>query len=256
MFKSLSIRQKFFGFGGLMGAVAFVIGAIGYWGIVSQAEELGDVVVTSQALRNHMEGDMMHDALRADVINALHAALTDKSALTQIQADLDDHVKNFREHIDANKALPLNADVTAALSSVDGKLAAYIDGAKSMVAQAGQDSAAAEQQFPAFVSKFEELEVALGNVSDLIGASAEAAKASADRAAARARDVLVATFVVAFAALIAAVFWMVRAICTPLNAMTGAMSSLAGGNTAVEIPARDRKDEIGAMAAAMQVFKD
>jgi hypothetical protein len=29
MLKSLSIRQKFFGFGGLMAAVAFVIGAIG-----------------------------------------------------------------------------------------------------------------------------------------------------------------------------------------------------------------------------------
>src|SRR3954464_14796053 len=102
MLRSMSIRQKFFGFGGLMAVVALVIGAIGYWGIVSQADELGDVVVTSQALRNHMEGDMMHDALRADVINALHAALVDKSALTQIHTDIEDHVKNFREHLDAN----------------------------------------------------------------------------------------------------------------------------------------------------------
>src|ERR1044071_672088 len=111
MFNSMSIRQKFFGFGGLMAIAAFVIGAIGYWGIVSQAGNLGEVTVTSLALRNHMEGDMMHDALRAAVINALRAALTDKGQLAQIRADIDDHVKNFREHIDANKALDLNDDV-------------------------------------------------------------------------------------------------------------------------------------------------
>ena len=38
MFKSLSIRQKFFGFGGLMAAVALIIGAIGYWGISRQSQ--------------------------------------------------------------------------------------------------------------------------------------------------------------------------------------------------------------------------
>jgi methyl-accepting chemotaxis protein len=252
----MSIRRKFYGFGGLMAVVALMIGAIGYWGIVSQADELGDVVVTSQALRNHMEGDMMHDALRADVINALHAALTDKTGLSRIQADIEDHVKNFREHIDANKALTLNADVTTALASVDSKLDTYIKSAQSMVGLAGQDSAAAEKQFPDFIATFEDLEVALGNVSDLVAASAQAAKESADSTASRARAILIVTFLLAFAALIAAVFWMVRAICTPLNRMTDAMGTLAAGNIAVEIPALTRKDEIGNMAAAMQVFKD
>ncbi|HEY3149096.1 MAG TPA: methyl-accepting chemotaxis protein, partial [Dongiaceae bacterium] len=256
MFKSMSIRQKFFGFGGLMAAAAFAIGAIGYWGIVSEAEDLGKVTVTSLALRNHMEGDMMHDALRADVINALHAALTDKDALVQIRTDLDDHVKNFRDHIDANKALSLSADVEAALGSVDTKLDAYIKSAQSMVDLAGQDSAAAEKEFPNFIKAFEELEVALGNISDQIEASATGAKEAAAAAASRDRNILIVTFLLAFAAMVAAVFWMVRAICTPLNAMTGAMGTLASGNTSVEIPARNRTDEIGNMAAAMQVFKD
>jgi methyl-accepting chemotaxis protein len=256
MLKSMSIRQKFFGFGGLMAVAAFVIGAIGYWGIVSEADELADVTVTAQALRNHMEGDMMHDALRADVINALHSALTDKTALPQIHTDLEDHVKNFREHIDANKALDLNDDVKTALGSVDAKLDAYIKSAESMVDLAAQDPASAEKQFPAFVATFEELEVALGNVSDRIETSANAAKESAQATASRARDVLIVTFLLAFGSVNAAVFWMVRAICAPLNAMTGAMGTLAGGNTGVEIPARNRKDEIGNMAAAMQVFKD
>ena len=46
------------------------------------------------------------------------------------------------------------------------------------------------------------------------------------------------------------------AIANPVISMTGAMSNLAEGNTEVDVPAQDRKDEVGKMAAAVQVFKD
>jgi methyl-accepting chemotaxis protein len=42
----------------------------------------------------------------------------------------------------------------------------------------------------------------------------------------------------------------------PLDALTGAMNRLAGGDLAVDVPGTGRKDELGRMAAAMQVFKD
>jgi diguanylate cyclase (GGDEF)-like protein len=45
-------------------------------------------------------------------------------------------------------------------------------------------------------------------------------------------------------------------ICRPLLAMTSTMRRLAERETTVEIPGRGRGDEIGAMAMAMQVFKD
>jgi methyl-accepting chemotaxis protein len=49
---------------------------------------------------------------------------------------------------------------------------------------------------------------------------------------------------------------MTRAIASPLSAMAGAMRSLAAGDNTVVIPAKDRKDEIGDMAGAVQFFKD
>ncbi len=42
----------------------------------------------------------------------------------------------------------------------------------------------------------------------------------------------------------------------PIIAMTNAMGQLAEGNKTIEIPHVDRKDEIGSMAGAVQVFKD
>ncbi|MBW0150744.1 MAG: HAMP domain-containing protein, partial [Phenylobacterium sp.] len=51
--------------------------------------------------------------------------------------------------------------------------------------------------------------------------------------------------------------WLLsRMIGAPIVAMTSAMRRLAEGDSSVEVPARGRKDEVGEMAEAVQVFKD
>ncbi|MCB9948820.1 MAG: methyl-accepting chemotaxis protein [Rhodospirillaceae bacterium] len=47
-----------------------------------------------------------------------------------------------------------------------------------------------------------------------------------------------------------------RTIAGPIGRMTKAMATLARNDLEVEVPARNRRDEIGEMAAAVQVFKD
>jgi methyl-accepting chemotaxis protein len=51
-------------------------------------------------------------------------------------------------------------------------------------------------------------------------------------------------------------FLIARSIVGPIGNMTQAMTKLAEGELGTEVPARDWKDEIGRMAAAVQVFKD
>jgi len=51
--------------------------------------------------------------------------------------------------------------------------------------------------------------------------------------------------------------WIIgRSITHPITAMTRAMGILADGDTSVIIPATENRDETGAMAKAVQVFKD
>lgn len=54
----------------------------------------------------------------------------------------------------------------------------------------------------------------------------------------------------------ALVFFTVRAIVTPISGMVSAMGKLAAGDYDARVPAQGRADEIGDMAAAVQVFKD
>ncbi|MCK5622618.1 MAG: PAS-domain containing protein, partial [Alphaproteobacteria bacterium] len=51
-------------------------------------------------------------------------------------------------------------------------------------------------------------------------------------------------------------YYVAPRIVKPLEKITAAMSDLAGGNTAADIPYRDRGDEIGLMAQALGVFRD
>lgn len=52
------------------------------------------------------------------------------------------------------------------------------------------------------------------------------------------------------------VSWLIsRAIARPLQAMTTAMRALAAGNKSTSIPGIGRRDEVGAMAKAVEVFK-
>jgi methyl-accepting chemotaxis protein len=47
-----------------------------------------------------------------------------------------------------------------------------------------------------------------------------------------------------------------RRVTRPISVIQDGMHRLAGGDTAVEVPFADRKDEIGKLAGAMQAFKD
>jgi signal transduction histidine kinase len=49
---------------------------------------------------------------------------------------------------------------------------------------------------------------------------------------------------------------LTRGIAVPIARMTRAMTALAKGDTTVEVPGINRRDEIGAMATAAEIFKD
>jgi len=84
----------------------------------------------------------------------------------------------------------------------------------------------------------------------------DAAFAVAEATTAHAELVVTATVVavIVLSLLFAAV--LSRAIAMPIRSITAVMQKLADGDISADVCFQDRKDEIGAMAAATQVFKD
>ncbi|WP_419896635.1 methyl-accepting chemotaxis protein [Roseomonas sp. USHLN139] len=92
-----------------------------------------------------------------------------------------------------------------------------------------------------------------GQVLGLIeyGVDIEARLAASDRTD---RDALLITLGTALLALLAG-WWLAARLARPLAALAEAARQLAGGQTALEVPGRARRDEIGAVAQAMEVLR-
>jgi methyl-accepting chemotaxis protein len=66
---------------------------------------------------------------------------------------------------------------------------------------------------------------------------------------------VIASLVVATAILITLSIYMTRAVATPMQALSGAMTRLAAGDLDVKTPGAGRSDELGAMARAVDRFR-
>ena len=149
-----------------------IIGIIGFWAdrqLNRVSEEAAAASRASEVLRNHLEADMMHDALRGDVLSALRAAEhKDPASLTNATVDLGEHAARFNAVLAKSRTLALTPEITAALQSAEKPLADYIASARSIVDVSHQGYPAAEKLFPAFLTTFSELESRMEILSDVI----------------------------------------------------------------------------------------
>jgi methyl-accepting chemotaxis protein len=84
----------------------------------------------------------------------------------------------------------------------------------------------------------------------------DAAAAEADRIDLAASHLMTTVMVVGLAVMMVIGTLIALSIYRPLKAMTTVMDEVAAGNLALDIPAQHRRDEVGEMARAVQVFKD
>jgi methyl-accepting chemotaxis protein len=93
-------------------------------------------------------------------------------------------------------------------------------------------------------------------VEDRIATDLTNLTASKHADATRALIILSAVIAIGIALSIGIVVVMARSITRPIAALSDVMKALAGGDTSVAIAGLNRRDEIGTMAGAVQVFKD
>ncbi|MEW6148671.1 MAG: methyl-accepting chemotaxis protein [Bradyrhizobium sp.] len=93
-------------------------------------------------------------------------------------------------------------------------------------------------------------------VRDALYDNAEHILADASSAARTSFTIALAGLVAVLIASVGLIVMVRRRVCAPIVTLTTRMSRLADGEVADSIPGAERSDEIGAMAAAVQVFKD
>lgn len=229
---------------------------VGIWSASTMNADAVDIARSGQILRNHMQADMMHDALRADVLAALHASNPAAGIkFEQVKADLAEHVASFRNVIDENKVLAKDPITQRALASVEPPLLTYIDSATNMVTAAERTPFDAMNALPDFMAQFLKLERAMEHAGDQI----ETVTASiSDRSTQTANTIdytLKAILGLTLILSIALFAFFRRSVTTPILQLSSGMVNIADGDTDVICAGLGRKDEIGTMAAAVEVFR-
>ncbi|MEQ8817141.1 MAG: methyl-accepting chemotaxis protein [Thalassobaculum sp.] len=163
-------------------------------------------------------------------------------------------------------------EAVAAVQSAIDKLAVAIDKLAAEATEKATQSAlvAAKQEVATYRASFEAMVAAFGQQAEaaaVMTAAAQEVNATVESsigsfAAARDADGTLARTVIAISTgggailAILVALALVRGITRPIRSMTEAMDRLAADDLDVEVPGRDRRDEIADMAKAVQVFKD
>ncbi|MDR6623988.1 methyl-accepting chemotaxis protein [Caulobacter segnis] len=155
----------------------------------------------------------------------------------------------------AAKALPSQAASFPELRSKLARATAAMDTALALVQQGRQAeaSAALERAVP-IVADYTALNSKMldGSVDSVV----EESGALSDATGKTAWSLLIVSGLAVVAAIGAALWMSTTAITRPLKALAGDMARLAGGDLDVAVTGQGRRDEVGLMSQAVQIFKD
>ena len=244
----LTLRQRLTGLAAGLTIAAGVTGGIGAAGIVASSRAAEDLTIMSDALASHLLGDMMHDALRADVLTALLSSAygTQESDHGATREALDEHAGTFRSALRANaERAGLDGEIKEALDGVEPALNRYIAAAEAIVGLTLTSPVEAQMRMPDFIEAFETLEERNGAISELIERrKAERALHSASTGRFTIALTAAITLLTILSALLLSVL-SVRSITRPLAQAAAAIQAIGAGRRDVELDGSGPDDELG-----------
>ena len=257
MKRQMSLRTRLL-FAGIAAVFAILVTAgVALYGMTRSNAGLDISITSTSAVLNQKQADMMHDALRGDVLFALVTGPDGpKEDQEAIKTDLADHVASFEESITRLQALPLSPEIRTAVDEVVPPLKAYITAAQEIVAMGLKDTASGHQTFPQFMVAFTDLEGRMETLGELIESLGNSAGADAQATNHRLIIIIGIVSLIAMVGLIVINLVIAGSITRPILGMIRAMEKLAAGDKSIDVPGLDRGDEVGHMAQAVQVFKD
>jgi methyl-accepting chemotaxis protein len=224
-------------------------------GLATEAQTVGVL------LRQHLDGDMMHDAIRADVLKATLGLKTrNVKMIEEARSAAAEHGARFMENLHKNLALELPQEIHKLFQDEEPALKAYNDQAENVIGTAIQDAKNGTSQTDVLLPNFEKafgiLEGAQSAISDKV---ADLGGKLKDQQAAVASSALIQALIGAFFTIVITMFVPIFSrivLFSPLEKLIVIMAQLAKGDWSAVVTGTDRTDEIGVVASTVQVFKD
>ncbi|WP_156655672.1 MCP four helix bundle domain-containing protein, partial [Methylobacterium platani] len=257
MLNGLSIRTKLIGCFAVMVALMVGLGALAFHQARTQQAAIAHLrdgaLPTTQVI-----GRIQALTLRIRVNGSrLIAARTDRQREDAANS-MRQRVEELATARDAYGRLPVTAEMRDLSAAFDRRWRTYLDLQAEAFRRAGDgDRAGALELYNTTMSDaIRDVIATLLTLVDRTEAAATESGWAAEAAYGRTRAQMLAFLGAAALLAAGAALMLVLAVSRPLARMTAAMHRLAGGDTATPVPALGRRDEIGAMGRAVQVFRE
>ncbi|MFT4161782.1 methyl-accepting chemotaxis protein [Shinella sp.] len=238
----------------LMGIAAGTIATVGSRGLTSLGAALQDTGAREEVAREAM--DLRIDVIAISRMTYQLAMAPEKAADFAAETE-----KRAGEMLDRLPKITSTADADEQklLEGVRASLTPYFDEIRAMVAvaaQKGDDRAAILAALDKALEGQKAVTAALKEYTTYSAETLSASRAVAISRSATTQVLLLATaFVCIVAGMLFSMLFARNGIVRPIQRLTGVMSNLAAGKLDDEIPGTERKDEIGAMARTLDVFR-
>ncbi|WP_165324708.1 methyl-accepting chemotaxis protein [Rhizorhabdus phycosphaerae] len=236
--------------------VASITGLFSIWASTRGSAALEAVSNATGILRTHADADMMHDAIRSDLLSVLQADVDPSIDIDKNISDLNDHAALFLRNAEIDRQYTGDPKVAQAAVAIEADLKNYVAKAKEAAQLAKTDGVAARAQFPAFMVTFEKLETGMAGISDRIEAHVADVKAKSAAQARLAIYANIVSLVIIMILLGAITIASRRKLIAPISELAGAVQSMAKGDLAIDIPYAEREDELGMLAHATEDFRN
>ncbi len=235
---------------------ALIMSLAGYLGNTRMADAVQDNDVSMTVLRNHMEADMMHDALRADVLSAMLVGLgKSTSTAAEVNSSIKEHAEHFREVLADNLKLPLDASIKASLEKIKPSLDTYISAGERIVALALDNPEAARGELQTFNAAFSQLEEQMAALSELIENNTQLTSTGTRQTISNANWTLIIVLGASLLLLLAQGRWVTLSIMGPLRTASRIAQSIAHGNLSEPIAEPKNQDEASALIRSLATMQ-
>ncbi|MBP1849808.1 methyl-accepting chemotaxis protein [Rhizobium halophytocola] len=254
-FSNFSILKKVSSLVVLMGIASAVIAVVGAHGLYSLGSSLKNTGAREEVAREAMD-------LRIDIIAI--------SRMTYQLAFAPENAADFAKETERRSAEMLGrlpkiastADATEQkqLENIRASLGDYFNTIRAMVktaaTDAGKDQAVMKAELAKALDGQKAVTIAVKEYSTYSGDELAGARAEALQRSNTTQMLLVVTAIFCILAGVVLSYVMARrGIVNPIHSLTDLMRKMAGGDMHIDIAGTERKDEIGEMARALEVFR-
>jgi methyl-accepting chemotaxis protein len=252
-----SINQKALALTGAIAVLLAICCGTSAWVAIELGGDLARSAQVTAMLQQLLDVDIAHDHVRTDILAAVVARDgTFGITMDEVRKELAEHEARARDGLAETLERATTDEQKAMVGSVKGPLETSIGAAERVIALIGHDTGEAAQAMSGYQEQFEAAESAIDKTTEALGAEQHANIDEGLQASQHTRILMLGLLGISIVLAGLTVLAVRRSLVKPLLGMAAAMKKLASGDVSIEVPSTSRKDEIGAMAAALLAFKE